>query len=442
MLVLWRFIQDDKGFTMRRVKILSLPIALAILAGCGGGSTNTQKTSTALPKAWGTPTKLAELQNGTIEAPRIALNSKGDKAVVWIQGIDIYAKFYHTSTGWGKSMKITNNGVFNRVPNIVLDDNGNAMAVWLKHSPTNYSLLASKYSKSSGWSTPQDIDNGNKDVGIFNLGIDKSGNIVVLWEQDNASNNRDLYFRKYNKLSGSWGSITTIDDGAKDVSKSKLAVNANGDAVAVWLQDAPHLRQYNHTTNSWNNIKTLNSASSYNINVAINDNSQAVVVWDLLDSGLKHQLVAQIYNPSSGWGTIETIDSLLDTVAQLEVSIDNSSNIHTVFSNNILKTIKYDITKSAWETPKTLYKVLDSQLLTNSNGNSMITMTIENNNTYEAFATKYSNKNENWSSKESMENAIYDINFMNSAIDKYGNITTVFVASVPNKPTLYVNEYE
>lgn len=436
---------------MRIIKILSLLSTLVILVGCGG-STGTKSSTTIktnISKVWGTPMKLAEVQNGTIFKPKVALNSKGDKVVIWEQNDEIYAKFYNSSKGWSKTNKVTNTGFLKDSKKIVLDDSGNAMVVWRRETPTINYLYASRYSKNSGWSKPLEIDSGNYNVYMFNIAIDGSGNVFVLWDQQNSSNETNLYFRKYNKQSSSWSSYANIENSPGDITNLKLAVNSNGDLAILWIQDeiiqsVPHIRRYNHATNNWENIKVLNSSPSTNISVAINDNSQVVAIWDQLNSASKNEIMAQVYIPSSGWNNSKVINTVTGTLSNLELTIDSGGNAYSTWEDdNLLTAIKYDSTKSAWENPKSLYTVFDSQLLTNSKGDNIMAVNVIKNsaNKFNLFATQFSNKNSNWSSKESIENINNDTYEVDSEMDKYGNVTAVFISDKP-KYTLYVNEYE
>ncbi len=134
--------------------------------------------------------------------PKVKVDGKGNAIVVWLGsarygsnlggltgfqeelnfGLSVLASHYVAGKGWSTSVRLDfgidetldNFSVFRRTPQIAMDSQGNAVAVWT----TRGRVWASRYAIGSGWSPPSDLGNGN----VFpRVAMDNCGNSVVVW---------------------------------------------------------------------------------------------------------------------------------------------------------------------------------------------------------------------------------------------------------------------
>jgi len=140
---------------------------------------------------WGTATPF-----GAVTAPldeRIAINSAGNGFVVWRQDNagstdTVWARPYSTSTGFGSFALIDTPLAGNSMrPTIAVDPSGNAFAVWIRADGADYNIWANHYTTTGGWGAPELIDSQPLDTGAPKIAIDAAGNALAIWTQNDGT---------------------------------------------------------------------------------------------------------------------------------------------------------------------------------------------------------------------------------------------------------------
>jgi len=140
-------------------------------------------------------------------------------------------------------------------PHAVVDGNGNVMVVWQQGDVDTANFVASRYVPDTVWGGQQVIGAyvGSSSV-IFSTELTLAGNsaghVVAVWTlagcilPENVPCPTDVLANEYNPANGDWGAEEVIDkednfpaawDG--NASTPHVAVDAAGNAVAVWDQD-------------------------------------------------------------------------------------------------------------------------------------------------------------------------------------------------------------
>ena len=218
---------------------------------------NRYNVSTGL---WGTATLIETDDTGAAYSPQLAFDANGNAIAVWRQLVTILffggqrygirTNRYTAGTGWGTAtlidtgLSINNSGA----PQIAVDASGNAIAVWYQSDGTRDNIYANRYTAGTGWSTAVLIE--TDDTGPADspqIAIDGSGNAIAVWEQDGDPSpgvnevRNDIWANRYTAGSG-WGTATLIEtDNAGTAYSPQIAVDAGGNAIAVWEQfDGAH----------------------------------------------------------------------------------------------------------------------------------------------------------------------------------------------------------
>ncbi len=184
--------------------------------------------------------------------------------------------------GWGTAERIeTDNAGDASSPQIAIDANGNAMAVWYQDDGTRYNVWSNRYN-GTNWGTAVRIGDNAGDAYSPQIAIDASGNAIAVWSQrDGADEN--IWSNRYDGTN--WGTAERIGDNAEDAYNSQIAIDAEGNAIAVW-------QQYDGTQWSiWSNrydgtnwgaaelIETDNAGDAYSPQIAIDAEGNAMAVW-------------------------------------------------------------------------------------------------------------------------------------------------------------------
>jgi hypothetical protein len=269
---------------------------------------------------WGAATQVDTNATGGPENCQIAIDDSGNALAVWDQGdgarYNIWANWYAPGTGWGTAMLIeTDDAGSDIAPQVAVDGDGNAVAVWRQSDGTRTNIWANRYPAGTRWGTAELIETDDAgDATYPTVGVDGSGNAVAVWEQSNGSRT-NVWANQYVMRAG-WGRpqlIETNDSG--DAHQARVAVDAKGDAVVSWYQ-------YDGITNNiWANrytaggrwgdaeiIETNNVGYASDPRVGVDAAGNAVAVWSDFD-GTRQNLWANQAAAGSGWGAAALLET-------------------------------------------------------------------------------------------------------------------------------------
>ena len=119
----------------------------------------------------------------------VALNAAGDGFVVWRQlntgpADTVWARSYSASTGWGSFALIDSSlAGTSTVPRIAVNSAGNAFSVWIRNDGTSNNVWANRFTNSAGWGTAELIDSDVNHAFSPRLAVDAAGNALAIWTQ-------------------------------------------------------------------------------------------------------------------------------------------------------------------------------------------------------------------------------------------------------------------
>jgi len=307
---------------------------------------------------WGAPELIENNNAGHAYRPQIAFDANGNALAVWDQHdgsrYSIWANRYTAGSGWGTAEPIESGTDNAHRSQIALDANGNALAVWYQSDGTRNNIWANRYTPGSGWGYAERIETDDAgDAEDPQIAIDADGNAMAVWSQSDGTRN-NIRANRYTPGSG-WGTAERIETGGDDAYSPQIALDANGNALAVW-------RQYDGTRyNIWANRYTAGSGwgtaelietvsgDAYFPKVAIDANGNALAVWYQSD-GTRNNIWANRYTPGSGWGHAERIET--DDAGNAEdpqIAIDADGNALAVWSQS--DGTRYNIWANRWIAP-------------------------------------------------------------------------------------------
>jgi Immunoglobulin I-set domain len=154
----------------------------------------------AATRTWGSAEPLeTDDANHAIE-PRVAVNVNGEAFAIWLQsagtaggsaGGRVISSRYTPGAGWGAATAITTNSPYPGPPRIAIDSAGNATAVWAQRGAVIDEIWANRLNTGSGWGTAQRIETGTSSSINPQVGVDGNGNAIAVWNAG-AGINRGL----------------------------------------------------------------------------------------------------------------------------------------------------------------------------------------------------------------------------------------------------------
>jgi hypothetical protein len=287
--------------------------ALAIWGQSDGTRYNVWANRYAVGSGWGTA-QMIETDNagdaGRDFPPQIAFDGGGNALAVWEQSdgtrTSIWANRYTAGGAWGTAQLIeTDNAGNARSPSIAFDGGGNALAVWDQSDGTRSNIWANRYAAGSGWGAAQLIE--TDDVGgasDAHVAFDGSGNALALWTQRDAANRNTIQFNRYTAGTG-WGAAAVVASSlvGGGPSGARFAFDGSGGALAVWnTSDGTNnlIGNGRYTAaGSWIVTNSIIGGSSFAQavipRIAVDSNGNAVAVW------VQNAVTAGSSGPFSVW---------------------------------------------------------------------------------------------------------------------------------------------
>lgn len=115
---------------------------------------------------------------------------------------------------------------------------GAAVAVWVQLNSvgTRAGVFASTKPESGGWSTARSISAGDGlIVGAPEVAMDARGNAIAVWPQDVDV----VHAARFDAASGAWNEPLRLSEAATRARRPHIGMAESGDAVVVWAQSTP-----------------------------------------------------------------------------------------------------------------------------------------------------------------------------------------------------------
>ena len=190
----------------------------------------------------------------------------------------------------------------NTVPQLAFDGNGNGLALW--------GPRASSYSAATGWSAPVLITPSTL-AGNSKIAVNARGDAVAVWAQFTLASG-ELWANR--REGGVWRTPVRLDVGVTQGPREfAVAINTSGDATVIWYEKRStgetdvKARRYQVLVSSWDAaVVTLQtdvggvSGDVYGLSVAMDDTSAAVAAYTR-DAGASIVVDTRRYRPATGW---------------------------------------------------------------------------------------------------------------------------------------------
>ena len=266
---------------------------------------------------WGTA-EMIEAGAGDAHVPRVAVDPQGNATAVWQQTdgtrFNIWANRFVPDVGWGTAELIETGAgdVFN--PQVAVDPQGNATAVWNQDDGTRLNMWANRFVPGVGWGTATLIETDDAGLALLpQVSVDPQGNATAVWQQDDGTRH-NIWANRFVPDVG-WGTAELIETDGAGANGAQVAVDPQGNAVAVWNQHG------GSRSNIWANrfvpgvgwgtaelIETEDTGDAFNPQVAVDSQGNAVAVWHQSD-GTDSNILANRFVPGVGWGVATLIET-------------------------------------------------------------------------------------------------------------------------------------
>jgi hypothetical protein len=266
-------------------------------SGAGSGIWSTRYTAAS---GWGPAQRLENGFPGSAERPALAVDAAGNALVAWqthdTDGSNVWSARFRAGQSWSRPVRLNRDAVA-ASPHVVLDRQGNGIAVWQQRKDARWGVAASHFQIGTDWSEPQIIADRYADARLPQVASGRSGDGVVVWEQQQATRCA-VWASRYTVAAG-WSGAERIDGNpGSHARQPQVAFNGDGEAVVAWRQvDGAHSNIVTTRFNAgrWSvpeildtdNIGALNTAVADQPQLAFEPGGNAVAVWRQQDVGAR-----------------------------------------------------------------------------------------------------------------------------------------------------------
>lgn len=210
--------------------------------------------------------------------------------------------------GWSPPVTIApETGKVGRSIRVAADANGNTLAVWTQFIGGHFTVRASRLDDTTGgWSAPISLSTGERDASSEDVAADVKGDAVAVWHEDAAG----VFASRFTAATTAWSAAVNI--GPKPTppsvsSRPKVGLDGNGNAVAIWLQvpagmasKRVYAAQLAGGATSWSApFDLMTEPTAYTTEparIAVNADGQATAVWyQMVDSPPASGIWARAY---------------------------------------------------------------------------------------------------------------------------------------------------
>jgi len=283
--------------------------------------------------AWGAAELIAADKTRDVFWPQVTLDNNGNALVVWVQKegarTNIQATRFNGS-GWGTAELIeTDHEGDSLWPQIALDNRGNALAVWAQSDGARTNIRANRFN-GSDWGNAKLIETDNKGDALWpQIALDNRGNALAVWAQNDGVHT-NIWANRFN--GSDWGTAELLEtDNAGSALWPQIRFDDTGNALAVWIQsDGSRTSVWANRFNGsqWGTAELLESDNAGDVlwpQVAFDRRGNALAVWAQND-GTRYHIWANRFN-GTDWGTAELIETdNAEDAFKPQIAFDNNGN--------------------------------------------------------------------------------------------------------------------
>jgi hypothetical protein len=304
--------------------------AVAVWECPKGGYTIVQATTRRPGGSWSAPHDLSAPGHDA-HAPRVALDRAGNALTVWTRsnGTDVIvqAALQRAAGTWAAPEAVSQPGLDVDRPEVALDARGNGVAVWQSSDGSNSVVEAATRTAAGSWTAFQRLSSPG-DAERPQVGVDASGEAVAVWSFRSANVRVEAAVRS---PGGGWSAAQTLSSPGADALQPWLAVNPRGDAIAAWRSFDGRTSVIRTTSRkrggAWGAVQDI-SPRSPDLGapkIALDAAGNAVAVWRGLRSARERIQTAR--HPARGaWSDPKLISSGAAEADLPDVALDPAGN--------------------------------------------------------------------------------------------------------------------
>jgi hypothetical protein len=297
--------------------------------------------------------------SGAASLPEVVMDDDGNGLAVWWQGASLdsadYASIYSCSFvdgSWGDTVQIDHGERTAYYSHVVMDGDGLAIAVWSQEDDSGYMGVYANIYRDGIWTGALMIDQCNGSTGEPFITMDDEGDALVIWSQSDGSGVDQVCARQFSD--GIWGDLIQIANSTESITCMGTSMNDDGNAVALWFQSNdtgrwPYAALFSN--GSWGQASIIGDGCMMMLEaeVCIAQDGTVVAVWGQLNESYDCDVLTNAYLNGS-WTGATVLDEKDGYAYAPDMAMDDEGNVIAVWSyQSISISVHYSIfSKGSW----------------------------------------------------------------------------------------------
>jgi hypothetical protein len=250
---------------------------------------------------------------GALSGAQVAIDPAGDAVAVWSrqdQAISVVQSAARPAGGaWQAPVDISAAGRLAFGADVAVDPQGDAVAVWSHEAAGGAPIPVGSAVRTAGgaWQPPVDIPMTAADSrgpGGARVAVDAQGDAVAVWQRSDSGNGGGIAQGAARPAGGTWQPFDLSGEGPS-INGVALAVDGQGDAVSIWNRATGTAGVVQGAARpvggTWQATADLSSAGQIagGADVAVDQQGNAVAVWELFGSD-KNGVAQSAVRPAGG----------------------------------------------------------------------------------------------------------------------------------------------
>lgn len=286
--------------------------------------------------------------------PQVAVDAAGNINVVWEDDTAnnsnvLFSRSTDGGTTFSAPKNLSNSTGYSFNPRIAVDSNGGINVVWVDNTPGNQDVFFSRSTDGgASFSAPQNLSNDTPDSASPQIGVDSSGNISVVWENDDIT--YGIMYRHSTDGGVTFSTVTNLATNTTGSFGPQMAIGVDGSISVVWEDDFNFQSDisFSRSTDkgvSFSASKNLsnNSGNSFSAQVAVDLSGNIEVAWT--DNTPGNAEIVFTHSSDGGAtfaGTKNLSNSPGDSGSAL-LGVDANGNIYVAWQDNVPPAFNKDI---------------------------------------------------------------------------------------------------
>jgi hypothetical protein len=277
---------EGQGASEPRVAFDARGDAMTVWSRNNGANDTVQATFRLAGGTWQAPVNLS-LRGQSANEPQVVLDGQGDAIAVWdaYNGVtfNVQAAFRPAGGAWQESAPLSAEEIPGAdTPQVAVDSKGDAIAIWHRGGPFGGAVQTAFRPVDGTWQAPAKVSELGFDPQIT---FDAQGNALAVWEHYDGSN---YIVQSASKPVGvEWQTPVNVSEAGETAERPQVAVDDHGNAIAVWHRWTDGLFSTRIVqaafrpagAEAWQAPVNISEPGATNPQIAFDGQGNAIAVW-------------------------------------------------------------------------------------------------------------------------------------------------------------------